>query len=568
MGSGHSRHFATLRRLYLYLVALICLIVLQGHFRDLAGDLAVYWGVLDGQYQMPTFEPLNRRLLEKGSFLLTAALFLVIHYGLILGWVRRDPQELDSPLRKLFLFTATLVALGHCIPLVASLIHPVMSQLMGLDPEFSGFYWAHYVALALPLGLSGTILIHGSSLLYAERNSGMASVGSQALEAVFFALVNVVGLLVLASIVHTVLLRAWLSLALNVSTPFHVPSISLAVPSAVAAVLTLPLALHQVAGWRCRLGQGRPHRWGDVLHTLALYGGLLTGLVISLSGLLLACQALLALLDKSRAEMFDLWPQLVNSLGAILPLGVVYWAWFRRSLSRAPETARLGRWRTVPRQLYLYSGISVALFWVTVGSHTLILALLGHGPEFASRPVSSQAALTSVQGAGWEWANLAQPLISGAALFLLWRQIRQLGLEPVALAFRTLHLLPRRLYLYGVTIVSTLTLLFFSGQVLQELLGRLLGWQTLAILPAGDFTHAAAMMAVMAVILALHVRLLRQPWGPSLAGASQEEAAMVCLRQELAAAYGQQRQATDRIHALEQRLAELSRVASTENQEP
>ena len=543
VGSGHSRHFATLRRLYLYLVALICLIALQGYFRDLAGDLAVYWGVLDGQYQMPTFEPLNRRLLEKGSRLLAAALFLVIHYGLILGWVRRDPQELGSSLRKLFLFASTLVALGHCIPLMASLINPVMSQLMGLDQAFSGFYWAYYVALALPLSLSGTILIQGSSLLYAERNSGMASEGSQTLEAIFFALVNVVGLLVLASVVHMVLLRAWLSLALNVSTHFPVFSTMLVVPPALAAALTLLLALHQVAGWRFRLGQGRHHLSGDVLHTLVLYGGLLTGLVISLYGLLLALQALLALLDESRAEVFDLWPQLVNALGALLPLGVVYWTWFRRSLSRAPETARLGRWRTVPRQLYLYSGISVTLFWVTVGSHKLIL----DGPE----PVA-----------------LTQLLIGGPALFLLWRQIRRLGPEPVALAFRALHLLPRRLYLYGVTIVSTLTLLFFSGQVLQELLGRLLGWHALAILPTGDFTHAAVMMAVMAIMLALHVRLLRQPWGPPLAVASQEETAMVSLQQELAAAYEQRRQTTDRIHALEQRLAELSPAASTENQEP
>ncbi len=534
-GHGSVRSFATLRRLYLYLVVSICLIVLQVHFRGLAGDLATYWGVLDGQYRLPVLEPLNRRLLEKGSFLLTAALFLVVHYGLVLGWIRRDPQELDSSVRKLFLFVATLVALGYCMSLVAGLIAPALRRLMGMGQEVSGFHGANYAALALQLGLSGAILVQSSRLLYAERHRGLASVRCQALEAVFFASANVAGFLLLASVVHMGLSRALIPLLLRNTPPSYVPW-----AASVAAASALLLGLHQVACWRLRLGQGRSHAWGNVLHTLVLYGGLLIGLVTFLYGLVSCLQVLLALLDESSPGTLDVGIQLASALSTSVPLGVGYWLWFRRSLARAPETARLDRWRTVPRQLYLYSGIGVALFWVAAGSQALLLPLLEPDRDLA-------------------WTELAQLLIGGPALFLLWRQIRRSGAEPAAPASRLLYLLPRRLYLYGVTIVSTLTLFFFSGQVLRGALARLLGWEdTFGVLSARD----SATLIVMAVVLAVHVRLLRQPWGAFRAAASQE-AAMMSLRQELAAAYEQQRRATDRIRTLERKLAELSPPTST-----
>ncbi len=562
---GHSRYFATLRRLYLYLVILICLIALQVHFHNLARDLAAYWGVLDGPYLIPTFGPLHRRLLANGSFLLTTALFLSIHYGLMAGWVRRDPRERDSPLRKLFLFTATLVALGYCISLVASLIDPALRQLKGMAPELSGFYGAHYGALALSLGFSGTILVKNSSLLHAERHCGMTGVHCQALEAIFFAVINVGSLLLLAAVVHTVLFRVGMPLLLNHAIPDYVRAAPLTVTSALATLVTLLLTLHQVAGWRLRLTQDRSHLWGDVLHILTLYGGLLTGLVIFLYGLLLSLQALLL----SGLEAGIVETRLIYALLTILPLGAAYGLWFHRSLSQAPETARLAGWAYVPRQLYLYSGIGVALVWVAEGSHELILAFLNQGAVSDSLSVSPNAILDATKpSTAWAAPALAPLLIGGAALFLLWRQIRQLGSEPVAPAFRALHLLPRRLYLYGVTIIATLVLLVSSGQVLQELLEHLMGWHTVNLLSTGHFTRQAALLVVLGVILALHVRLLRRPWGPSPAVASPVAAEVVSLRQELAAAQAHRRQWTDRIQTLEQRLAALSAVESTENNEP
>ena len=73
---------------------------------------------------------------------------------------------------------------------------------------------------------------------------------------------------------------------------------------------------------------------------------------------------------------------------------------------------------------------------------------------------------------------------------------------------------------------------------------------------------------MLGVILVLHVRLLRQPWGLPPAGAVQAEAELASLQRELATAYAQQQQMTERIQTMEQRLAALSPVEPTEKKEP
>ena len=566
-GSRYSRHAATLRRLYLYLVSLICLIVLQNHFLALAGDLATFWGTQEGQFLVPTYEHINRRMLEKGSFLLAAALFLVVHYGLILGWVRRDPRELNSPLRKLFLLASTGAALVYCGSLVASLLSLLLDQLWGASPVSASFLWIRVMALALSLGLSATFLIQSSSMLYAERGFGSPRARCQAIEAIFFALVCTVALLMLMTVSQTGLLYVLTPPLLNATALPIVSSSTPEVSVAFSAFLTLVLVLHQVNGLRIRLRQDQPHLWDKVLHTTYLYGGQLTGLFILLSGLLLALQILLGQFDENSFKAFELWPQLASAVGGIASVGAGFLWWFQRKISGAPEATGLGRWHSVPRQLYLYCGIGIALYWAAHGSYEVVKFFLNNGPFFTTASVTTEGTVAAKQVSGFEWASTSTVLMGIPVLWLLWRQVRQQGLASVPSESRYLHLLPRRLYLYGVTIFSTLTLLFVTGRVIQASLERLLGWQSLGFFSAGQFSHEASLLAILSVILVVHVRLLRQPWGASLTAQAQTEEAIIILRQEIATAYEQQQQVTDHIDSLEQRLSELLADDSLEGRE-
>ena len=565
---GPSQHFGLLRRLYLYLVALICIVALQEYFRALATDVVAYWGLLDGNYVVPTFEPINRRMLEKGSYLLATSFCLVIHYSLILGWVRRDPQELESPLRKLFLFLSTAVALGYCVPLIGSLLHPALDMIWGTPMEASGLYWPHFAALILPLCLSGAIFIQCSRLLYTERGYGQGNTYVQVQEAVFFAVVHLYAILWLPSVIQTGLVQILLPFLLNRAPLLHVSLVPLSVPTSIAAAMTLVLLWHQVAGWRSSFRQGWAHVWGDVLHITVLQLGLLMGLIIFLAGLLQILQNLLGLLDGSSFQGFDLWPQLSPSLMGTLPLGVGYWLWFRHNLSKAPEKALLGRWRDVPRQLYLYSGIAVSVYLVGAGSHELILYFFGHGGDEAAPLTHLALGVVEEIHQSFEWSDLAPLLVGFPALYLLLQQISRLNHVHEPSSARSLRLLPRRLYLYGVTIVSTLSLLLICGRVLQALLRHWTGLDSLDVFSTRDFGNDAALLVVMVVILTVHVYLLRQPQGPNPAEATQVNFAAGSLREELASAYKQRQQVMDRIEKLESELAELAATEVKERKEP
>lgn len=552
-GTGYARYGVSLRRLYLYLVAFVSLVALLSRFQGLAVDLATFWGSQEDHFLVPTYEHINRRMLEQGSFLLTAALFLVVHYGLILGLVRRDPQELNSPLRKLFLLASTAAALTFSGQLVARILSLALEQLLGSNPLSVGFQWAVATALAISLCLSATFLIQGSSLLYAERNKGTPASRCQAMEAFFFALAGAVALLMLVSVTHVFLFRTGIPLLLDALPRSIVPSTGKAAAAALSSFLTLLLVLHLVNGCRIGLRQGQPHLWGNVLHSMFLYGGKLTGLVLVLFGLLLFLQTLLGYINENSFEGFETWPRLGSALGSISLLGAAIWWRFQRELSADPESTFLGRWHNVPRQLFLYSGAGIALFWVAAGSYEVIRFFMDGGPFSTSER--------------FDWTDISPMLIGGPMLGLLWRQVRQLGLEQVDAANLNLHLMPRRLYLFGITIVSSLALLFVMGRVLQDLLTRLLGWQAWSLISDGDFSHDVSLLIVLAVISVFHVRLLRLAWGPAQTDRSQTAESATNLREELACAYQQQQQITEHIETLKKQLSELSPITSSEGRE-
>lgn len=534
-----SSRFADLRRLYLYLVTLICLVALQLVFKNLSVQLAEYWARLDPDYLFPGARHLQRQLTDYTGVLLAVVACLTVHYALIQGWMRRELRERGSFLRSLYLFASVAAAFVFFVQLLSSLLSPALHSLTGVPGKGSGLFWIESLFMLPGLCLSGGILAHHSALIFREQGRRNKGPRFRAAEAIFLALLQVVGYLALASVLQDCLTGlAALMLLRGESMSLSMAPRGLAAPLATA--LTLILALHLLEGWRLRLRNGRIETWGEVLQSIALHAGLLYGLIVTLYAVM---QLLVAAVDLTLLADRLSGPRLAASIALTLPVGIGFWLWFRFRLARTDESAAIGRWRHLPRHLYLYSAASVALGWTGHAAYVTLSQLLTQlGGETASGFAQTAAA-------EWPWVQL---LVGAATLAVLWRDIRRA--EDPDSARSDLRMFVRRFYLYVVTIVSTLALIAPVASLMQQLLDAVFGLRLAGAGGEAVAEDAVAAVPVLAAVLLLHVRLLRRQGAAAPSAAGSTEAAAE-LQSQLDSARREDMRLKARIEALEKRLA-------------
>ena len=547
-GLPGSARLATLRRLYLYLVAFVCLLTLRINAESVAATLDSVWAFwADPRLVAPPLASVSRDIVRHGSFMLTGLAFFAVHWGVIGRSAQRADEELASPVRRAFLVLTTLTFLYWVCADAAGLLAPAFRVALGQPPAAALLAWPSYAALALPLALSLPVLAHCGRRLYQERAWTARTRFGPALEGAGFALFSLVALFTLLGAARAVLFYASTATAFRLVPLTWTPPVVGNAAEALAAAWTMLLVLNQVWRHRASLAAGHAHRGGEALYVGFLQAGRLLGAASFLYGAILLIQWLLGLFAASDLTLAQRLPAAAVYLSSVVPVSLACWLWFRRAVQRSAAAARIGPWRAFLEQTYAYALAGIALFWAAAGSSEA----LGYAIEAWIWPFRDAAGT----GAAWDtadllWASLAQALVGAPAWFLCWRRQR-LGRPEGLPAW------PRRLYLYGTAFAATVALLFASAGVLGAWLNWLVDRETLVALALEIDTELSAFI-VMAAVLAFHVRWLRRPRAAPRAAPADAEARKTAVRRALAELYAAQQTTQQRIAALEKELAALT----------
>ncbi len=530
-------HLAVLRRIYLYFVAFFSLTFLQASVRELGYDLGLLWSRPTGNLPF-LLEPPATEILRQGSYALVAVFFFTVHWALAQGFTHRTPSELASFWRKLFLLLTVSVALYFSSAYIAELVRwPLL--VVWKPADWVALTWNSAVIPLLGLILSGTILWHFVRIICQEREAGAYSRLVGIFTGLWFTATSLFALGLLIASVNEGLYFLLSELVFRL-VPLVSRQTPLAyVPETVAAAWVSLAVLIYLGKFRLRVVQGQWLSPITSCHAAWLYVGQLAGIVLISAGMIWLLEDWLPELGHSSG------PDLLNFV-IYLPIapvvGLACWYWFQRELKQSTDLHLAGPWTAFLHQAYHYVLAVLGLFWIVNGSAGGIGYLL------------DRAALgEELQPFDDLWQSVSEMVVAIPLLILTWRKIafsvtQNQGLN--ALSFPTW---PRRVYLYGVTLVATLSLLFLTGQILYELL------QWLVDQSPPDQFESLEWIPVMAVVLLVHLLLLRRDRKTEGQAESLPEDTKAALLQEL----DQLRIEEARI---QNRMAELHRMLQEEGE--
>lgn len=502
--AGDSR-LAVARRLYTYAVTFISYVVTLGAVYSLLDIIDESW--LAGQPAQTALYTVNlgafyrETLAWSGGLLLVAVPLFLIHWHFAQRQVRREPDEAQSAIRKLFLYLAHAVAMGFGLvafyrlitgfgvlavglPITASDIWPdgwlhalavvVLTFLLARhwlgvvqhDGDFgdewglAGFWRRLYQMIAGLVGVA-LVVLGGSEMIQAIWQAMMDQMAFTAGSQLWrVALVNGAGTLIVGGYVWRLTWQLWQSICAE-----------------------------------------HPEEQSRGLRRFYLYGGVVIGALATLApaaGLLE--EILRMVMGVGRG---DRW-RLLNDLGgpvSLIPLGFAVWTGFWRYLrheeARAPETHES---ETI-RRVYYYTVAATGLALLWFGAVALVQA--GLDRMFVASSVTTATYWVDALARG------VSLLVVGAPIWALhWRAVERVARRTDEAGRAERASGPRRVYLYGVALVGAVLILTYLAQVAYRGFLWMLGDPD-----AGFFSPAAAsnlaQSVIAAVLWVVHVLAIR-----------------------------------------------------------
>jgi hypothetical protein len=214
---------------------------------------------------------------------------------------------------------------------------------------------------------------------------------------------------------------------------------------------------------------------------------------------LLLRELLLMLFGDSSGSLRVLLNKLVTPLSYV-PVGLVIWFWHWNVLRREAGVFGESHQGATVRRVYYYlmAATGLALLWV--GNVELLNALIDTLFNWSLGP-----------SVIWHepLANGLSLLLVGAPIWLLhWRGVQQRAERTDAEGAAERDALPRKLYLYGVSLVAALILLFQLAQVIYRLLLLVMGDASASLL-SSETAHQLADCLIAAVFWGVHLLAIR-----------------------------------------------------------
>jgi hypothetical protein len=540
----------TVRRLYFYLVALISSTVGLFAVGELLSALAESWitapsvAVLQG-------EAFARRsiALSAGLLVVTTPLFL-LHWRAIGSWLD-EPGEREAGMRKFFLYAASAIALGVLAVQSAHLIEGLARLALGQPALLSSILpseWLQDIGLAV---VAGGLLFYWQWVARQDgdygRERGMALVWRR----LFLAAVTGSGLALLIFGSAT-LLNALLQRLLEVVTP-TISSNWFAPAAATGIAQLLVGAMLARAGRQCWQAAARinPAEESSTIRRIFLYVAVIGG---ALATLIPVANMLRDLLNWTFTGFASPWVEVANGLItplSFLPAGLLVWRSYAARLrelesqeaARSPASQATGDAAAATvRRIYHYAVAATGLILLWVGATNVVQVLLDLwltnravvGDPVWQLPLATGLSLVAVGAPVWA---------------VHWRQVQGIARKETAEGAAERSSLPRRIYLYGVSLAGALVILNFLARVLYRFFLVLMGDSSIEIL-SPELAEDLARSAIAALLWAVHLAALRsdmrQAGDPASADAARR-------RQQL----------EERIAALESEAAHLRAELAT-----
>jgi hypothetical protein len=463
-----SLRFSTVRRLYLYLVALVSLAVSLTGLDGLTRSLSEAWLENSQVYAANSAVYLRQSIAQYGGMLLVGVAVFVLHWGL----AQRGSSLLQrtAAARKFFTYAALGLATGFALQNLYQLLLGLAKLAFGQALQDSHLWpsaWLYHLLVGVAACLLGLYIwrtIENDGDFGAEQSYTAAFwrrlyhlaaglwgvvlliIGSAAIIA---ALIDQLGQRFIATAYP---LAAW---------PLERPADGLAQAAVGAILLRLSWSTWQ------RVIQRQPAESQAALRRLYFYAAVILGAIATLGpAAAVLYELLLRLLDGSGfAQTAELLDSLTQPL-SYLPAGIVVWRWCWRALQA--ETVRYGESSegATVRRIYFYAVAATGLGLLWVGAGDLLqglLALFFPGravTSFWTPPLANGISLLAVGLPVWLWH---------------WRTTQQTALQRDAHGTNERAARPRRLYLYGVSLAGALLILYYLSQIVYRLLLLLLG---------------------------------------------------------------------------------------------
>lgn len=468
--SANPDRLATIRRLYLYLIAFISLVAGLSATYGLIEVLVGLWLTPDTLMDVNPSGFARNAIARQGGFLIVSAPIFLLHWRLI-GKLAAQPGESAAALRKLFLYAVLAFTGIVSVRALYLLIEGSLEILLGYPLPDRVEQPGNWQAQFFHAGVHLAIFFAFARLLQADGDLGLEAGWSGNWRRLFQLLAGLLGLSLLITGAADALNLVW-RLVLE---PFGESKIATVGVAWWERGLAGSLAAFLVGGliWRLnnlywdRLLTMQPPEGRMALRRLYLYAATVLSAAVTLVPVAMLLRLVVLLLlgevDTGNVNIDDL----TTPLG-LLPVGALAWRW--HWLQILAEAKRYGDTRESEfvRRLYYYAVAATGLLLLWIGLVDLLSALLdylfigGQSVEkgFRAYQLSSGLSLIAVGAPVWS---------------LHWRTTQRIAQQDNETGRAERASWPRRLYLYGIALVGALLILFELALVVYRVLLWALG---------------------------------------------------------------------------------------------
>ena len=498
-----STRLAMIRRLYLYLIAFVSLVVGLSAAYGLIEALIRLW-IPDGTVPgLSATGSVQRAIAQPGGFLIVSAPIFLIHWR----YIRRltlQPGESRATLRKLFIYAALATTAYVSARALYHIIEGSFQFLLGAAPSEEELRPGGWVAQFFHAGIHLTLSLYFARLLQGDGDLGVELGWAGTWRRLFQLLVGLVALGLLLTGAADVLNFVWRALL----EPFGAASLAAVgtgwwqrgISGSLAAVLVGGLAWRLTNLYWNALMTAQPPEGRMALRRLYLYVATVLAAAITLVPvamlLRLGVLFLFGGVDSGDIDIDDL----TTPLG-LLPVGALAWRWHWLQVSAEAQRYGDSRESEFVRRLYYYAVAATGLLLLWIGLVDLVRALLDLAvigsisieKGFRAHQFSSGVSLIAVGAPVWS---------------LHWRTTQRVAEQDNEAGRAERASWPRRVYLYGIALVGALLILFELAQVVYRLLLWALGD------PNADFFGAETLdglvrAATAAAFWAVHLLAIR-----------------------------------------------------------
>ena len=456
------------RRLYLYTVAFVGLVAIHGNLRSLTRELTNFWISLGDDWLNPLAWPVEN-ILERSSMLLVALLFFAVHWTLIQGYLRGDRAETRSSLRHLFVWLCLVVSFYWFGAGLADFISVPLQMLPGLQAVPARTVLTSLPMAIVPLAIAALCVDRFGGICISEQNTNRTRL-VRFIAAGCQLLMPLTCLLLIIGYLHDAAFMLLLPALLGRAVQMGGEPTTWILPGNIAVVLAALLVLTRLEHLRCNRPEADATTLAAAFRTGYLQAGMFTGVILLFVALDLALKPLLQPLFTDQPPYLGR-VEILLTVAVTLPIGLACWQLYTWLGRRSPDHKPAAEWAVALPRFRDYALAAVGLTVLSAGTSFILRDLL-QGPldpdlaDLDDVVLGVKTGLLPVWFPGsvedWSWTLASIPLLGA-----VWQTI---GRHARGSSQSILAIVPRRIYLYLVSLVSVLFLLVQGGLILYALL--------------------------------------------------------------------------------------------------